>query len=205
MFLIVLIPLQVTFASLPSEEAKQSDFSRLNLTGNKSDLSGNTTTNATDFSRNLIVEPQAKQLDFIGGNLTAEPSEFIGENRSMSNFSGNMTQAGPQDFNVVPGDLATPNCYTSYSATACDMARDLISLSADKIANYGLGENPSHVIEQTLQALDPGNLTKVLQSISPLELTSIKDKLTPQTLETILSKVPEPQHTELVNKVSSLP
>jgi hypothetical protein len=44
-----------------------------------------------------------------------------------------------------------------------------------------------------------------LQSISPLELTSIKDKLTPQTLETILSKVPEPQHTELVNKVSSFP
>lgn len=190
MLLIVLIPLQVTFASLP--EAKQSDFSRLNLTGNKSDLSGNTTTNASDFSRNLIVEPEAKQLDFIG------------QNRSMSNFSGNMTQAEPPDFNAVPGNFSTTNCDTRYSATACEIARDLVSLSADEIASYGLGDNPNPVIEQTLQALDAGNLTKVLQSISPQELTSIKHKLTPQTLDTILSKVPEPQHTELVNKVSPL-
>ena len=207
MLLIVLIPLQVTFAPLPPKEANQSDFSRLNHTGNKSELSGNTTTNASDFSGNLIVDPQAKQLDFIE------------ENRSMSDFSGNMTQAEPQDFTTTEDysgnmthaepidspDLLRGNCDAGYSSTACLIAQDLISLSADEIATYGLGDNPNYVIEQALNSMDSGNLTKVLQSISPHELTSIKDKLTPQTFETILSKVPEPQHTELLSKVSLPP
>lgn len=143
----------------------------------------------------------AEASDFNTGNLTANSSGFSG-NRSMQ------PQAETLDFiegnaTANPSDLSS--CKTEYSATACDMAKDLISLSKDEIGRYGLSDNPNFVIEQTLNSLDPGNLTKVLQNISPQELISIKDKLTPQIFDTILSKVPEPEHSEIVSRASVHP
>jgi len=125
---------------------------------------------------------------------------FVPSNMTdLSTMEGNMTGAEPPDMTDITGN----NCNTNdFASTACDVMHDLISLPADQIRDYGLGDQSDFVINRTLNNLDPGNLTKVLQNILPEELSMIRDKLTPQTFNTTLLRVPESQRDQIVDKLS---
>jgi hypothetical protein len=77
-----------------------------------------------------------------------------------------------------PNDLVVKCDSGNYSSTACSIAKDLSSLSPTNIATYGLVNQESIVIEQSLKLLDNFTLTKVLQSITGEELAQIRQKLT---------------------------
>lgn len=98
-----------------------------------------------------------------------------------------------------PNDLAVKCDSGNYSYTACSIANDLFSLSPTNIATYGLVNQESTVIEQSLKLLDNFTLTKVLQSITGEELAQIRQKLTNQTFDDI---VPEPLREPLLNRLS---
>lgn len=218
MLLILLIPLQATFAmqvkppdfsgapnALP--KMQQSDFNRANLTGNGSSFSGNVTISTIENETSTLMS------DF-SGNVTEEDLDYNVAPRDFSD-GDDSGYAAPRDFSdgedyVAPPDFTSPdfsseNCDTTYPSAACLVAQDLISLSPGQIRGYGLSVKPDYIIEHTLNILDPGNLTKVLKSISAEEISSIKNTLTPQKFDAILSKVPEPQHNELVNSISVPP
>jgi hypothetical protein len=99
----------------------------------------------------------------------------------------------------LPGDLIVKCDSGNYSSAACDIAEDMISLLPGNIATYGLANQDSKVIEQTLQLLDNWTLTKVLQSITTEELVQLRQKLTNQTFDNI---VPEPLRGQLLNRLS---
>ncbi len=142
---------------------------------------------------NMIPNGTANMSDFVGNATTLEPpapSDFVVDANS-----------GAEPPDMV--DMADMNCNTSdYPSTACDIVHDLISLPAVGVRDYGLSAQPHFVIKQTLNLLDPGNLTKVLQNIPLEELSIIRDKLTPQTFNTTLSRVPEPERDQIINKLS---
>ena len=98
-----------------------------------------------------------------------------------------------------PNDLVVMCDSGNYSSTACSIANDLSSLSPTNIATYGLVNQESTVIEQSLKLLDNFTLTKVLQSITGEELAQIRQKLTNQTFDDI---VPEPLREPLLNRLS---
>jgi hypothetical protein len=98
-----------------------------------------------------------------------------------------------------PNDLVEECDSGNYSSTACSIANDLSSLSPTNIATYGLVNQESTVIEQSLKLLDNFTLTKVLQSITGEELAQIRQKLTNQTFDDI---VPEPLREPLLNRLS---
>jgi hypothetical protein len=98
-----------------------------------------------------------------------------------------------------PNDLVVKCDSGNYSSTACSIANDLSSLSPTNIATYGLVNQESTVIEQSLKLLDNFTLTKVLQSITGEELAQIRQKLTNQTFDDI---VPEPLREPLLNRLS---
>lgn len=98
-----------------------------------------------------------------------------------------------------PNDLVVKCDSGNYSSTACRIANDLSSLSPTNIATYGLVNQESTVIEQSLKLLDNFTLTKVLQSITGEELAQIRQKLTNQTFDDI---VPEPLREPLLNRLS---
>jgi len=75
----------------------------------------------------------------------------------------------------------------------------MISLPPSNIATYGLANQDSKVIEQTIQLLDNWTLTKVFQSITTEELAQIRQKLTNQTFDNI---VPESLRNQLLNRLS---
>jgi hypothetical protein len=87
----------------------------------------------------------------------------------------------------------------NFSSTACDIAEKMISLPASNIATFGLSNQDSKVIEQTIQLLDNWTLTKVFQSITTEELAQIRQKLTNQTFDNI---IPEPLREQLLNRLS---
>jgi len=94
----------------------------------------------------------------------------------------------------------TAKCNTgNFSSTACDIAEKMISLPPSNIATYGLANQNSKVIEQTIQLLDNWTLTKVFQSITTEELAQIRQKLTNQTFDNI---VPESLREQLLNRLS---
>jgi hypothetical protein len=98
-----------------------------------------------------------------------------------------------------PNELVVKCDSGNYSSTACGIAKDLSSLSPTNIATYGLVNQESIVIEQSLKLLDNFTLTKVLQSITGEELAQIRQKLTNQTFDDI---VPEPLREPLLNRLS---
>jgi hypothetical protein len=98
-----------------------------------------------------------------------------------------------------PNDLVVKCDSGNYLSTACSIAKDLSSLSPTNIATYGLVNQESIVIEQSLKLLDNFTLTKVLQSITGEELAQIRQKLTNQTFDDI---VPEPLREPLLNRLS---
>ncbi len=98
-----------------------------------------------------------------------------------------------------PNDLVVKCDSGNYSSAACSIANDLFSLSPTNIATYGLVNQESTVIEQSLKLLDNFTLTKVLQSITGEELAQIRQKLTNQTFDDI---VPEPLREPLLNRLS---
>lgn len=215
-------------------QVRSSDFSGGNVTSNVPSFAGNMTNsdlvdlpeypafemsdlseNTTDFECCYDTGPR----DFSGADDEFAPDDFSGVNDEQTegavnpdDFSdnsdidlGNETGALPPDFAARPDDFPSANCETTYPSAACLVAQDLISLSPDQIRSYGLSDKPDYVVEQTLNILDPGNLTKVLQSISPEEISSIKTVITPEKFDNILSRIPEPQHNELVNIISVPP
>jgi len=98
-----------------------------------------------------------------------------------------------------PNDFVVKCDSGNYSSTACSIANDLSSLSPTNIATYGLVNQESTVIEQSLKLLDNFTLTKVLQSITGEELAQIRQKLTNQTFDDI---IPEPLREPLLNRLS---
>ena len=98
-----------------------------------------------------------------------------------------------------PNDLVVKCDSGNYSSNACSIAKDLSSLSPTNIATYGLVNQESTVIEQSLKLLDNFTLTKVLQSITGEDLAQIRQKLTNQTFDDI---VPEPLREPLLNRLS---
>ena len=102
--------------------------------------------------------------------------------------------------NPPPPSELIARCDTgNYSSTACDIAEEMISLLPSDIATYGLADQDSKVIQQTLELLDNVTLSKVLQSITTEELAKLRQKLTNQTFDNI---VPEPLHERLLNRLS---
>jgi hypothetical protein len=97
------------------------------------------------------------------------------------NASYAMQQAEPPDF--PPTGNLTSCTISNYQSTACNIAKDLILLSPDRIRDYGLNDYDGKTIEQALKLLDPGNLTKVLQNIPPEDFAQIKDKVSSLTGE----------------------
>jgi len=118
------------------------------------------------------------------------PSDFA----SFENFT--MDQAKTSDFSA----MASCNS-TELQTTSCKVARDLITLKAEEIKNYGLTDFSDIDIENALNLLDPENLTKVLLNIPDDDLLQINDRLTNSTLNNILSKIPEHQRNEILNKI----
>jgi len=99
----------------------------------------------------------------------------------------------------LPSDLIVRCDSGNYSSTACEIAEDMISLLPSNIATYGLADQDSKVIEQTLQLLNNWTLNKVLQSITTEELAQIRQKLTNQTFDNIVS---DPLREQLLNRLS---
>jgi hypothetical protein len=99
----------------------------------------------------------------------------------------------------APSELIARCDTGNYSSTACDIAEEMISLLPSDIATYGLADQDSKVIQQTLELLDNVTLNKVLQSITTEELTKLRQKLTNQTFDNI---VPEPLRERLLNRLS---
>jgi hypothetical protein len=87
----------------------------------------------------------------------------------------------------------------NFTSTACDIAEKMISLPPSNIATFGLANQGSTVIEETIQLLDNWTLTKVFQSITTEELAQIRQKLTNQTFDNI---IPEPLRERLLNRLS---
>jgi len=87
---------------------------------------------------------------------------------------------------TVPSDIIAKCDGGNYSTAACDLAKEMSSLSPNNVATFGLSGKDSKVIEQTLRILDNMTLTKVLQSITTDELVQIRQKLTNQTFDNIL-------------------
>ena len=113
-------------------------------------------------------------------------------------------QAHATTYTTVPNPPAPSEliarCDTgNYSSTACDIAEEMISLLPSDIATYGLADQDSKVIQQTLELLDNVTLNKVLQSITTEELAKLRQKLTNQTFDNI---VPEPLRERLLNRLS---
>lgn len=99
----------------------------------------------------------------------------------------------------APSELIARCDTGNYSSTACDIAEEMVSLLPSDIATYGLADQDSKVIQQTLELLDNVTLNKVLQSITTEELAKLRQKLTNQTFDNI---VPEPLHERLLNRLS---
>lgn len=99
----------------------------------------------------------------------------------------------------TPSELIARCDTGNYSSTACDIAEEMISLLPSDIATYGLADQDSKVIQQTLELLDNVTLNKVLQSITTEELSKLRQKLTNQTFDNI---VPEPLRERLLNRLS---
>jgi hypothetical protein len=118
------------------------------------------------------------------------PDDFA----SFENFT--MEQAKTSDFS------ANGTCnLTELHTTSCKVAKDLTSLNAEEIKNYGLTDFSDTDIENALNLLDPENLTKVLLNIHHEDLLQINDRLTNTTLNNILSKIHEQQRMEILNKI----
>ena len=99
----------------------------------------------------------------------------------------------------APSELIARCDTGNYSSTACDIAEEMVSLLPSDIATYGLADQDSKVIQQTLELLDNVTLNKVLQSITTEELAKLRQKLTNQTFDNI---VPEPLRERLLNRLS---
>src|SRR5918994_1660870 len=69
----------------------------------------------------------------------------------------------------APSELIARCDTGNYSSTACDIAEEMVSLLPSDIATYGLADEDSKVIQQTLELLDNVTLNKVLQSITTEE------------------------------------
>ena len=100
---------------------------------------------------------------------------------------------------TAPTELISRCDTGNYSSTACDIAEEMVSLLPSDIATYGLADQDSKVIQQTLELLDNVTLNKVLQSITTEELAKLRQKLTNQTFDNI---VPEPLRERLLNRLS---
>lgn len=99
----------------------------------------------------------------------------------------------------APSELIARCDTGNYSSTACDIAKEMVSLLPSDIATYGLADQDSKVIQQTLELLDNATLNKVLQSITTEELAKLRQKLTNQTFDNI---IPEPLRERLLNRLS---
>ena len=98
----------------------------------------------------------------------------------------------------APSELIARCDTGNYSSAACDIAEEMVSLLPSDIATYGLADQDSKVIQQTLELLDNVTLNKVLQSITTEELAELRQKLTNQTFDNI---VPEPLRERLLNRL----
>ena len=99
----------------------------------------------------------------------------------------------------APSELMARCDTGNYSSTACNIAKEMVSLLPSDIVTYGLADQDSKVIQQTLELLDNVTLNKVLQSITTEELAKLRQKLTNQTFDNI---VPEPLQESLLNRLS---
>jgi hypothetical protein len=114
-------------------------------------------------------------------------------------YQGHATKYTTVPNQPLPSDLIVRCDIGNYSSTACEIAKDMISLLPSGIATYGLVDQDPKVIEQTLQLLNNWTLTKVLQSITTEELAQIRQKLTNQTFDNIVS---DPLREQLLNRLS---
>lgn len=135
------------------------------------------------------------------GTIGAEQSDFSGNTvLAIKIYQEGGPKAEKSDFTQTQNFTSCKE--NNYQSNACNIAKDLISLSPDSIREYGLNVYDGKVIEQTLKLLDPGNLTKVLQNIPLEDLIQIRNKVTPGIFNSTLSVLPEPQEIQILNKLS---